>query len=86
MGINVIFMDINQLILLIKSKIEKSIMIQNILIEDKTYLHKKHKSHQVGKFHIKLSIQSKELKNIGKIEASKKIYKILDFELSLQKK
>jgi len=74
-------MDINQLILLIKSKIEKSIMIQNILIEDKTYLHKKHKSHQVGKFHIKLSIQSKELKNIGKIEASKKIYKILDFEL-----
>ena len=74
-------MDINQLILLVKDKIEKNIILQNIVIEDKTYLHKKHQSHQEGKFHIKLSIKSEELKNISKIQASKNIYKILNFEI-----
>ena len=45
------------------------------------FQNQKHSSHQSGKFHIKLSIKSKDLSKLGKIEASKKIYKILDFEL-----
>ena len=43
-------MDINQLILIIKKKLKANILIQKISVEDKTFLHKKHQSHQVGKF------------------------------------
>ena len=74
-------MEINQLILIVKTKIEKNILLENIFTEDKTYLHKKHKGHQDGKFHLKLTIKSKELEKIQKIESTKKIYKILDEEL-----
>ena len=74
-------MNINQLILIVKKKIKDNISIDDINIEDKTFLHKKHKSHQEGKFHLKLIIRSKDLKRMNKIESSKKIYKILDDEL-----
>ena len=74
-------MKINQLIHLIKDKLKKEITAESIVVEDKTYLHKKHKSHTKGKFHIKLIIQSVELKNIGRISYTKKIYKILNNEL-----
>ncbi len=74
-------MEVNQLILLVKKKIEKKILTQNIVIKDKTYLHKKHSSHQPGKFHLELIIASEELSKYNKIQATKKIYKILDEEL-----
>ena len=74
-------MDVNQLILLLESKIKKNILIQNIAIKDKTYLHKKHISHTAGKFHLELSIKSEELKKYNKIQATKKIYNILDEEI-----
>tara|TARA_B100001996_G_scaffold266056_1_gene207771 strand:+ start:19 stop:279 length:261 start_codon:yes stop_codon:yes gene_type:complete len=74
-------MEVNQLILLVKKKIEKNILIQNILIKDKTYLHTNHSSHTLGKFHLELIIESKELKKYNKIQATKKIYKILDNEI-----
>ena len=74
-------MDINQLISSVKNKIEKNIAVQDIAIKDKTHLHIKHKSHRHGKFHLELQIKSKELSNFSKIEATKKIYKILDEEM-----
>ena len=74
-------MDINQLILLVKNKIEKNIVVQNIVIKDKTYLHIKHKSHSHGKFHLELIVKSEELSKFSKIERTKKIYKILDEEM-----
>jgi len=77
----IIFMDINQLILLVKKKIKEKISLESINIEDKSFLHKNHASNQTGKFHLKLIIQSKELKKVSKIESNKKIYKILDYEL-----
>ena len=46
-------MNINQLILIVTKKIKKNILIENINIEDKTFLHKNHKSNQDGKFHLK---------------------------------
>ena len=46
-------MDINQLILIVKNKLEKKILIEDIKIEDKSFLHKNHKSNQKGKFHLK---------------------------------
>ena len=74
-------MNINQLIPIVKNKIEKNISLEYINIEDKTFLHKIHKTHQEGKFHLKLTIKSSNLEKINKIELTKKIYSILDEEL-----
>ena len=74
-------MNINKLISIIKNKIEKNISLEYINIEDKTFLHKGHKKHQDGKFHLKLIIKSSETEKINKIELTKKIYRILDEEL-----
>ncbi len=74
-------MNINELIAIIKNKLEAAIIIQKINIEDKSFLHKNHKSHQKGKFHLKLIIKSDELSQLNKIDATKKIYTILDFEI-----
>ena len=74
-------MNINQLIAIIKKKLLNEIEIQNILIEDKSFLHRKHPGNIKNKFHLKISIKSKELKKMNKIASNKKIYKILDLEL-----
>jgi BolA protein len=74
-------MNIDELITNVKKKIIKNINIKNILIEDKTFLHKNHSGHESNKFHLKISIESEELKKLNKIESNKKIYKILDEEL-----
>ena len=74
-------MNINELIVNVKKKLKKNINIENILIEDKTFLHKNHVGHEKNKFHLKISIESLELKNLNKIESNKKIYKILNEEL-----
>ena len=74
-------MDINELIAIIKKKLSDQINIQSIDIEDKSFLHKNHKGNQEGKYHLKLSIVSEELKNMNRIESNKKIYKVLDKEL-----
>ena len=74
-------MDINELISIVKKKLLNQINIGNIQIEDKSYLHKNHPGNQKEKFHLKLIIESDELKSMNKIESTKKIYKILDLEL-----
>ena len=74
-------MNINQLIAIVKNKLKESIKIEDIKIEDKSFLHKTHKGHQEGKFHLKLSIKSAELAKYKKIEATKKIYSVIDKEL-----
>ena len=74
-------MNINELIATVKKKIQNNIDIKKIEIEDKTFLHKNHPGNQKGKFHIKLIIESDELKNMNKIESNKKIYKVLEKEL-----
>ena len=74
-------MDINQLSKIVKKKILEHKNIKNVEIEDKTYLHKTHKSFEKNKFHIKLKIESQELKNKNKIQATKFIYKILEKEI-----
>ena len=74
-------MNINELIKIVKSKIEAEIIIQDIQIEDKSFLHKNHKGNQEGMFHLKLIIESEELKKLNKIESTKKVYSALDNEL-----
>jgi BolA protein len=74
-------MNINELIAIVKKKLEKEIVIQDISVKDKSFLHKNHKGHQEGKFHLKIVIKSKELNELSKINSTKKIYNILDREL-----
>ena len=74
-------MNINDLIAIIKKKLKNEIVIEKIEIEDKSFLHKNHKGHQEGKFHLKFIISSDELKKLNKIESNKKVYKILNNEI-----
>ena len=74
-------MDINELIAIVKKKLVSQIKIENIKIEDKSFLHKNHKGNQKDKFHLKVSLSSNELRVMGRINSNKKIYKILENEL-----
>ena len=74
-------MNIIELIAIIKKKLEINLIVENIKIEDKTYLHEKHTGFQEGKFHLKIEVTSKELKKLNVIDSNKTIYKILDYEL-----
>ena len=75
-------MEINNLIKILKEKLTKKIKISNIKIEDKSFLHKKHQNFDQDKFHIKLTIESSELKKVNSIEANRKIYDILKDEMN----
>ena len=50
-------MDINELIAIVKKKLEQNIVTENILIEDKTFLHKNHSGYKKDRFHLKLRIK-----------------------------
>ena len=66
---------------MLKINLQKEIIIQDLKIEDKSFLHKNHKQNQEGRYHLKLTIKSNELAQLSKIESTKKIYNILDLEL-----
>ena len=66
-------MNINDLIAIIKKKLQNQIALESILIEDKSFLHKNHAGNQAGKFHLKISLVSKELKRMKRIDSDKKI-------------
>tara|TARA_E500000331_G_scaffold37290_1_gene31101 strand:+ start:305 stop:565 length:261 start_codon:yes stop_codon:yes gene_type:complete len=74
-------MNINQLIEIIEKKILSQDCVSKVYIEDKSFLHKNHKSNESGKFHILLSIDSPELKKKNKLYSTRFIYNILDDEL-----
>ncbi len=74
-------MNINDLITIIKKKIKENLSVENIDIEDKTFLHKKHQGNDPKKFHLKLIITSSQLREMKKIQSTKKIYYILKEEL-----
>ena len=74
-------MNINELIAIVKKKLKNKIVIQSIEIEDKSFLHIKHKGNDEKKFHLRILISSNELSNMTRIESNKKIYKILNKEL-----
>jgi len=74
-------MDINELIAIVKKKLQSQIVIEDILIEDKSFLHKNHSGNQPNKFHLKISLKSNQLKKMKRIDSNKKIYQILDNEM-----
>ena len=66
----------------IKEKINKKINPENIILIDNSSLHVKHKSFDINKFHLKIIIKSKKLKNMDKIAAHKEIFSVLKDEMS----
>jgi len=74
-------MNINKLIAIIKKKLLEEINIDNIIIEDKSFLHKNHPGNQEDKFHLKITIKSNSLKKINRIESNKIVYKVIGEEL-----
>ncbi len=65
----------------IKTKINNKIKTEQLLIIDNSNLHKKHKSFNSNKFHYKIIIKSKKLKNMKKINAHKTIFSVLSDEI-----
>jgi len=74
-------MEINILIKKVEKKICDKIKCEKITIEDKTFLHKKHKNFDSKKFHLKIKIESIELKSKKKIECNRYIFSIINKEL-----
>ena len=75
-------MKINELIEVLDKKLKKNFKISSLKIEDKSFLHVKHKSFKEGKFHIKLILISDELKLLKSIDANKKIFAVLKEEMN----
>ena len=65
----------------IKEKINKKINPENLVLIDNSNLHTKHKFYDSDKFHLKIIIKSKKLKNMNKIAAHKEIFSILKDEM-----
>ena len=65
----------------IKKKIIEKINPKNIILIDNSSFHKKHKSFDLNKIHLKIIIESEKLKKMKKIDAHKKIFSILQEEM-----
>ena len=65
----------------IKNKIINEIHVDHLEIVDNSHKHKGHKFFTKDKFHIHVKIKSSQLNSIPRIEAHKKIMKILSKEL-----
>ena len=66
-------MDINNLIAIVKKKLNNEIVIEKIEVEDKSFLHKNHASNQEGRYHLKIIMSSNELKALNRIESNKRV-------------
>ena len=66
----------------IKEKIIKKINPESIILIDNSSLHAKHKFFDSDKYHLKIIITSKKLKNMNKIDAHKEIFSILKDEMT----
>ena len=71
----------NDFLKFVENKIRKSIVVENILIIDNSSKHKKHKSFDAKKYHLKLEIESIYLKSLDKIKAQREVMTVLAKEL-----
>ena len=65
----------------VKEKINNKINPENIILIDNSHHHNKHKSFDANKFHLKIIVKSKKLRNMDKVAAHKKIFSILKNEM-----
>ena len=62
-------------------KLNKEFNPKKLILVNNSYLHTKHKSFNPNKIHLKIIIESNELKKIEKIEAHKAIFNLLKHEM-----
>jgi len=65
----------------IKEKITKNIQVNKIEIIDNSHLHKRHKSFNKSKLHLKIIIESEFLKSFSRVDSHKKITNLLKDEI-----
>ena len=70
-----------QLLKDIKIKLDKEFNPKKLILVDNSYLHSKHKSFDPNKIHLKIIIESNELKKVERIEAHKAIFNLLKHEM-----
>jgi len=71
----------NDFLNFVKEKIKKNIKVESILIIDNSNLHKKHKSFDADRHHLRLEIESVYLKSLDKIKAQREVMNVLSEEL-----
>ena len=64
----------------VENKIKKNIRVESIVIIDNSSQHKKHKSFDAEKHHLKLEIESIYLKSLDKLKAHRQIMSVLSDE------
>jgi len=69
----------------IKKKIVSKLDIQEIKVIDNSHKHKGHKFFKENMYHLQLDIKSNFLKKLPRIEAQRKIMKILEQDLKKKK-
>jgi len=65
----------------IREKIVNNIKVNKIEIIDNTHVHKRHKSFNKSKLHLKIIIESDFLKSFNKIDSHRKITNLLKDEI-----
>ena len=65
----------------IEDKIKKKLKVEEVLVIDNSYLHKKHQSYDNKRFHLKLIIKSETLRKMDKLKSNRIIFSILKKEL-----
>ena len=65
----------------IKKKILNNIQVDKLKIIDNTHIHRKHKSFNKSKLHLKIIIESEFLKSFNKIDSHNKIINLLKDEI-----
>ena len=65
----------------IREKIVNNIKVNKIEIIDNTHIHKRHKSFNKSKLHLKIIIESDFLKSFSKVDSHKKIIDLLKDEI-----
>jgi stress-induced morphogen len=71
----------NDFLEFVKNKIKNNIKVEKIQIINNSNLHKKHKSFDPEKYHLKLEIESVYLKSLNKINGQREVMTILSQEL-----
>ena len=65
----------------IKAKLNKEFNPKKLILTDNSHLHFKHKSFNPEKIHLKIVIESEQLKTIERVKAHKAIFNLLRHEM-----
>ena len=65
----------------IENKIKENLKIEKIEINDNSKKHEGHKFFDAKRYHLSLNLESQYLKSLSKIDAQRKVMKVLNKEL-----